>query len=131
MAGIRPSELPRMRHVQMVHLHDLMAHLVYSETVDGYNLPVGQWVVSAELPCGYNPASHDEVQGEGEVVDYDAVLRMPVTWQPDPRDRVRILAIHGDTLPTPNYALFDLVGVGERGPTAVLHLLKRVTDGGG
>lgn len=128
MAGIRPTELPRMRHVQFVHQHDTCEHLVYGSVLDAYNLPVATWAVIATMSCGYNPDPHREVQGETMVVEYDAELRMPVSWQPNEKDRVRITHIHGELVHTP--ALFDLVGVGERGPTAVVHKLKKVLDGG-
>ncbi len=80
-----------------------------------------------DLACGIKVARNQEIVAAGGAIFADYELRLPHATTLDPYDRIRLIAWYG----RPGLATVDcdIIGVIDRGPTAVKLFLKEVIDG--
>lgn len=127
MTAIRSGELTRMKSTQLRHLHDTGDILVWSSADDSLGLPVDSFAEPVETACGFSSVAGKEVQGESDVLVYDALLRLPKTTTLSLNDRFRLTYRFGEAVTPP--VLYEVVGSGQRpGITLGRYLLRAITD---
>jgi len=120
------SDLTNMRTTQQNHLMDECVTQAFVETADTFGELVQTWPAdSAALVCGLDMRSGAERHGiDMTVLEWDAVIRLPITSAPNAKDRIKITKRFGETLDTA--LVYEIVGPIQRGPSGVRLLLKRV-----
>lgn len=94
---------------------------------DTYGMPAVTYVGGLAIPCGFDAGrARKEAMERGEVPLADGVLRLPIATAVEPSDRIRITHRHGELLTEPE--TYELVSIPQRGPTALVCMLKRVTE---
>jgi len=76
------------------------------------------------VACGFQPMNKGEVRDGSQAPMYDARLRLTLDNDVSNIDRVRITVRHGEAI-TPE--LYSVEGLPERGPSAQVLTLKRIT----
>jgi hypothetical protein len=121
------AELAEMRTAQQAHMMDTAVVQTFSaSTADSWGIPADSYSDGSAVYCGFNNKAGIETQGEGEVVQYDATVRLPIGTAVTESDRIKITKRHGTTLSTP--LIFEIVRL-RRGPSGLLLELEQVTDG--
>lgn len=120
------DELEYMRNVQEGHMMDTCVFQHRTVTPNTYNEQVETWPTdSAEINCGLDMRPGSERRGvDSTVLQYDAVLRLPITTSVDVKDKIRITKRFGEILTTP--LTYEIVGPVQRGPSGIRVLLKRI-----
>lgn len=124
---LNKSQLAHMRERQVLSLMDTCRKLTYSRTLNTYQEPVVAYTEdTVDTPCGLEQKSGQE-QGadKNAVVTYDAILRLPITFTIDEKDRVRVTKRYGERLAAP--IDYEIVSPQQRGPSGIRLLLKKVT----
>lgn len=76
------------------------------------------------MACGFNPANRGETKDGSQAPDLDATLRLPIGTVVDNVSRVRITERNGEAITA---ELYSVEGLPQRGPTALVLGLKRIT----
>jgi hypothetical protein len=75
-------------------------------------------------PCGFQPVNKGELGDGSQAPDLDGTLRLAIGTDITNIDRVKLTARNGEAI-TPE--LYSVQGLPERGPTALVLNLKRIT----
>jgi hypothetical protein len=127
MPILSAAEVAAMRSAQEDHMNDTCVIRVYGSTTDENNMPKPVYTAGAAMACGFRARTPREVLQRAEVAMSDGDIRLPVGTTLDRRSRIRITHRHGIPLvPAQDY---EIIGEPLRGPSALLVLLKRSTDG--
>jgi len=127
MPLLSAAELASMRAAQADHMNDTCVIRVYGSTTDENNMPKPAYTAGAPMACGFRARTPREVLQRAEVAMSDGDVRLPVGTTLDRRSRIRITHRHGQALsPAQDY---EIVGEPLRGPSGLVVLLKRSTDG--
>ena len=119
--------LAAMRMAQADLMQDTCVVLRRTEgAADVYGMPTTSWTAGSPIACGVATHTRGEAMGRGEVPLADVVVRLPLTTAIGELDRVRITHRHGTELSTAE--TFEMAGPPERGPSALVCRLKRVTE---
>lgn len=78
----------------------------------------------ADIACGFRPANRGEILDGSQAPVYDARLRLSLSVDVSNIDRVRMTKRHGETITEEDYSI---EGLPERGPSAQVLTLKRIT----
>lgn len=125
MRAFSAEELTRMRAAQAEAMQDVCVWMDYAEMPDAINHPVPSWTDGAIAACGLEVLGGREQRGDRRTVVYwDAVLRLPVTFDFDLRDRVRITRQFGEVVVNP--VVYDVAGPADIGPSGMLVRLRQV-----
>ncbi len=119
------AELAAMRTAQEAHMMDTCYLNSYSGSPDAY----GQMIASYELSttgsyCGLQMRSGDERRGPNEtVIEYDAILRLPITAVVNEKDRIKITKRFDETATAIDY---EIVSPVQRGHSGIRVLLRKI-----
>lgn len=121
-----PSQLSHMRDTQVLSLMDTFHKLSYSRTFNEYNEPIEVYTeVLIDVTCGLEQKQGEERGADkNTVITWDAVLRLPISYVIDEKDRIRITKRYGERLDTP--IDYQIVSPQQRGPSGIRLLLKKV-----
>jgi hypothetical protein len=121
-----PDELSRFRTAQVGHMMDVYIPQVYTYTYeDSFGEPVVTYVDGTAAICGLDMRPGTERHNpDNTILEYDAIVRLPITTIPNARDRIKITKRFGETLATA--LVFEIVGPIQRGPSGIRLLLKKV-----
>lgn len=119
-------EITEMRNTQIDYMMDECKREVYSASEDSYNDTNKTWTVEATgRVCGLEMKSGNEIDKTTmTLVQYDAILRLPVNTNIDVKDKVLITKRHGENVTNIEYMV---VSPPQRGVSAVRVLLKKVS----
>lgn len=121
------AELTSMQVAQVDHMNDTCIIRAYGSTTDENNMPKPTYAAGAPMACGFRARTPKEVLQRAEVAMSDGDVRLPVGTTLDRRSRIRITHRYGQALsPAQDY---EIVGEPLRGPSGLVVLLKRATDG--
>jgi hypothetical protein len=127
MPKFSDAELAGMQAAQADHMNDTCVILVYSSTTDENNMPKPAYTAGSPLSCGFRARTPKEVLARAEVAMSDGDVRLPIGTTLDRRSRIKLTYRYGSALsPAPVY---EIIGEPLRGPSGLLVLLKRATDG--
>lgn len=120
-----PSELEYMRSVQEGHMMDICVFQTQSYTANSFNEQVESWVDATSSICGLDMKSGSERRGVDNIlVQYDAVLRLPITTVVDEKDKIKVTHRFGELLTIP--LIYEIVSPIQRGASGIRILLKRI-----
>jgi head-tail adaptor len=121
------TDLTNMRLSQTDRMQDKCYLQARSVTPNSMNEQVESWAdTGSEISCGLEMKSGSEShRPENVVVQYDAVLRLPITTTVTELQRIRVTKRYAEALATP--LVFDIVSPIQRGPSAIRILLKKVS----
>jgi len=120
------DELAALETDQEAHMMDTCTIGSYHAVPDGYGIPTPTYRAGSPTICGLNENVRQEVQGRGEVVMVDAVLRLPVGTVIDSRDRITITHRFGSQLAV--QPVYNIIGAPRRGASGLLLNLALVTE---
>ena len=129
MRDFSAGELERMRDTQEAAMQDTCRVLAYSSIDDTYNYPVPSYAAGDAMDCGLEMVDPEEIQGEGQVPEIDARIRLPLGTTYGPKDRIEVTHRYGEALT--KSLVFEIVGLARHGPTGLVLDLRLVTDGTG
>jgi hypothetical protein len=114
-----------MRTVQEAHMQDTGYRLVYSRTYNEVHESVDTWTASpTATACGIEMRSGSEKNRDDmTLIQYDAILRLPITTTIDFKDRFRLTKMYGESIAPIDY---EIVSPIQRGPSGIRLLLKKV-----
>lgn len=120
------TELTDFREAQDGHMLDTGNVMPISTSKDSFGQLVESWPTnSASIVCGLEMKAGSETHGvDKTVVEYDAVVRLPIGTSVDLRDKFKVTKRFGETLGTA--LIFEIVSPIQRGPSGIRLLLKRV-----
>jgi hypothetical protein len=119
------DELTGMRTAQDGHMMDTYVPQVYSETFGSFRESIITYTDGAAAICGLDMRPGTERHSsDNTILEYDAIVRLPIGTTPNPRDRIKITKRFGETLATA--LVFEIVGPIQRGPSGIRLLLKKV-----
>lgn len=127
MPLLTAGELDWMRATQADHMNDTCVILVYGSTTDENNMPKPAYPAGSPMACGFRARTPREVLQRAEVAMSDGDIRLPVGTTIDRRSRIKITKRHGATLSPAE--VYEIIGEPLRGPSGLVVLLKRATDG--
>jgi hypothetical protein len=121
------NQLSHFRERQALSLMDTCRKLVYSRTFNSFNEPVVTYAEDTmDTPCGIEQKSGREVSRDKDtIIVYDAIIRLPIIFTIDEKDRIRLTKKYGERLD--NYIDYDVVSPIQRGPSGIRLLLKKVS----
>jgi len=120
-------QLTHFRERQAASLMDTCHRLVYSSTFNDLNEPVEVWTENnTDLPCGLEQQAGSERRRDNDtLIEYDAILRLPLSDLWNFKDRVKITKRFSETLTTS--LTYWIVSPVQRGPSGIRLLLKVVS----
>lgn len=125
-----PDELEGMRDEQTGHMLDMCVILTYAEgTLNEFNeADAPTFTESAPVECGLEMVSDmrstaRRFNEEMTVIQYDAVLRLPLHTPITEKDHIRIVARFGEMHNTLDY---EIVSPIQRGPSGIRFLMRKV-----
>ena len=128
MADFSTAELAAMQATQESAMMDTCVVLEYSAgTADEYGYPDPAWNAGLSYACGLDGGGRRELLDEAQVVEYDAVLRLPIDAEVEQVDRIRITHRFGVELDTS--VDYEIVAEPRRGPSGLLVTIRKVVDG--
>lgn len=127
MPLLTDGELDWMRAAQADHMNDTCVILAYGSTTDENNMPKPTYTAGSEMACGFRARTPREVLERAEVAMSDGDVRLPIGTSLDRRSRIKITKRHGTTLNPAE--VYEIIGAPLRGPSGLVVLLKRATDG--
>jgi len=83
-----------------------------------YNLPQSEYRWGGYISLGVEMLDPDEVQDTGDVPLVEATIRLPISTEIAPRDRVRVSYRHGERLDVAEE--YEVIGPPQRGPTGLV-----------
>lgn len=100
--------------------------MTYSRTFNDYAEPVEIWTeVSTDVPCGLDMQSGNEDRRTTDtLIQYDAVIRLPLSEGWDEKDRIKITKRFGEDTTD---LVFEIASPIQRGPSGIRLLLKKVS----
>ena len=118
------ADLTNMRTAQDNHMMDTCVFQAAVQTGDTFNEEVETWPAdSADVVCGLDMRPGSERHGVDNIVlNYDAIIRLPIASAPDAKDRIKVTKRHGEALGAA--LVYHIVGPVQRGPSGVRLLLK-------
>lgn len=121
------TDLANMRLAHTDRLQDACYLQVRSTSANTFGELIESWVdTGSEIACGLEMKAGSETRGiDKTVVNYDAVLRLPVTSAVTELYRIRVTKRHTESLSTP--LVFDIVSPIQRGPSGIRILLNKVS----
>lgn len=119
------KELADFRSAQTAHMMDTGYRMVRSVSPDAYNEQIEVFTQSStSTACGLEMKSGAEQDKETmTLIEYDAILRLPITTIIDYKDRFRVTKRYGENITA---LTFEIVSPIQRGPSGLRVLLKRV-----
>ena len=120
------AELSDFRVAQDGHMLDTGNLQPITVTDDTFGQQVETWPTnSADIVCGLDMRPGSERHGADKtVVEYDAIVRVPIATTIDMRDRFRVTKRFGEMLST--VLVFGIVAPPQRGPSGIRLLLRRI-----
>lgn len=121
------ADLTNMRSAHTDRLQDECYVQALTETPNTFGEVVNSWADSgAAIACGLDMRPGSETRGINKtVVQYDAVLRLPVTSTVTETQRIRVTKRYAETLGTA--IVFDILSPIQRGPSGFRILLNKVS----
>ena len=121
------ADLTNMREAHTDRLQDECYIQALTQTTNTFGEVVDSWADSGSaIACGLEMRPGSEVRGPSKtIVQYDAVLRIPVDTLPAETQRIRVTKRHAETLATA--LVFDIVSPIQRGPSGNRILLNQVS----
>lgn len=118
------ADLTNMRSCQDNHMLDTCHLQAVVETADTFNQLVQTWPDDGDaLVCGLEMKPGSEKHGvDNTIINYDAILRLPIATAPGVKDRVKVTKRHGEALGAA--LIYDIVSPIQKGPSGVRLLLK-------
>lgn len=127
MPLLSESELLAMRDTQADHMNDTCVIRAYGSTTDEFNMPKPKYTAGTPMTCGFRARSPREVLQRAQIATSDGDVRLPVGTLLDRRSRIRITHRHGQALnPVEDY---EIIGEPLRGPSGLVVVVRRATDG--
>ena len=128
MSAFSTDELEAMQATQESAMMDTCIVLEYSAgAADEYGFPDPAWNGGSSYDCGLDGGERRELLDETQVIEYDAVLRLPIDAEISQVDRIRITHRFGVELDTA--VDYEIVSEPRRGPSGLLVELRKVIDG--
>jgi hypothetical protein len=120
------AQLAHMRSAQAVLMGDTCQIGTFSAgTADAFGRPAASYSYATAIACGFEwqgtNEAHTAIMTEANA---DAMLRVPHTTSLSTQDRVKLTYRYGVDITD---LVFEVVGVGRRGSTGTLVLLRQVT----
>lgn len=121
------AELAAMQATQTAHMMDTCVVQTFAAgTADGWGINADTYTDGTAIFCGFDNTAGDEKQGESEVVQYDATLRLPLTTAVTESDRIKLTHRFGVAISPAE--IYEITRI-RRGPSGLLLELEQVTDG--
>jgi hypothetical protein len=119
------TDLTKTRSTQDAHMMDTCKRLVYGRTFNSFNEPIEAWTAATTaIICGLDMKAGNEIDKTTmTIVEYDAILRLPIATIVDPKDRIQITKRFGESITAIDY---EIVSPIQRGPSGVRVLLRKV-----
>lgn len=119
------ADLTNMRATQDIHMMDTGVRMVQSSSVNDFGETIETFTAAVTaIACGLEMRSGNETnQTDKTVIQYDAVLRLPIGTTIDPKDRWKITKRFGETVTN---ITFQIVSPIQRGASGIRVLLKKV-----
>lgn len=119
------NELADMRSAQQAHMMDTGYRMARSVTANAYNEPIESFTQAATATvCGLEMKSGAEKDKETmTLIEYDAILRLPITFTIDYKDRFKVTKRYGESITA---LTFEVVSPVQRGPSGLRVLLRKV-----
>ena len=99
--------------------------MVRSVAANGYNEQIETFTqASTATECGLEMKAGNETDKDTmTLIEYDAILRLPIDTTIDYKDRFKVTKRHGESITA---LTFELVSPIQRGPSGLRVLLRRV-----
>ena len=119
------NELANFRDAQSSHMMDTGYRLVRSVTANGYNEQIEAFTqAQVSTMCGLEMKAGNETDKDTmTLIEYDAILRLPITFTIDYKDRFKVTKRHGENITA---LTFEIVSPVQRGASGLRVLLRRV-----
>ena len=119
------NELADMKSAQQAHMMDTGYRMARSVTANAYNEPIESFTQAATATvCGLEMKSGAEKDKETmTLIEYDAVLRLPIAFTIDYKDRFKVTKRYGESITA---LTFEVVSPVQRGPSGLRVLLRKV-----
>ena len=119
------NELADMRTAQTAHMMDTGYRMTRSVTANAYNEPIESFTQAATATvCGLEMKSGAEKDKETmTLIEYDAILRLPITFVIDYKDRFKVTKRYGESITA---LTFEVVSPVQRGASGLRVLLRKV-----
>lgn len=126
------TDLLNMRGAQTDHMMDVCVVLSYAAgTLNEFNeADAPTYTETSVVACGLDMAPNTGRNRGGEnnltemtVIQYDAVLRMPISTLVKETDRIKILSRFGEQIDPLTY---EIVSPIQRGPSGIRLMLKKI-----
>lgn len=121
------TQIAQMAATQADLMHDTCQIGTYAAgTADAFGHVPGGYTYATAIDCGFRWLSAKEVKNaqDGTRLEADAELRLPTTTAVTTRDRVKVTHRYGTDITD---LVFEVAGLGRRGPSATLYYLKQIT----
>ena len=121
-----PADLLNMRDAQTNYMQDVCVIFARSAgTANEYNeqdAPI--YTTRSVSVCGLDMKSGSERYNVGNTaINYDAILRLPLSTKIDETDRIEITARYAEY---PDALMFEITSPVQRGPSGIRVLLRKV-----
>ena len=119
------NELANFRDAQSSHMMDTGYRMVRSVSANGYNEQIETFTQSSvSTMCGLEMKAGNEIDKTTmTLIEYDAVLRLPITFTIDYKDRFKVTKRFNENITA---LTFEVVSPVQRGPSGLRVLLRRV-----
>ena len=120
------TQLAQMRHVHGELMGDTCQIGTFAAgTADTHGYVPGSYTYATAIDCGFSWQGTTEGHTAAmTTAQADAMLRVPHTTSIAVRDRVKLTYRYGTDITD---LVFEVVGIGQRGPSATLCYLRQVT----
>lgn len=119
------SELSNFRDAQSRHMMDTGFRMVRSVSANGYNEQIEVFTqAQVSTACGLEMKAGNEIDKTTmTLIEYDAILRLPITFTIDYKDRFKVTKRFNENITA---LTFEVVSPIQRGPSGIRVLLRRV-----
>lgn len=124
---LQSSQLSHFRERQLSSLMDTCHKLTYSRSTNDYNESIDTYTEdNTDRPCGLDQGAGNETRRtQDTLLEYDAVIRLPLSENWNEKDRIKVTKRFGETLSTP--IIYDIVSPIQRGPSGIRMLLRKIS----
>lgn len=125
MSHFSQAELEAMRDTQDGAMQDVCRLMTYSRTFNSYGEPVEVWADgTTDIICGLEMKPGTERSRDTmTVIEYDAILRLPIGTTLDEKDRIEVVSRYGEDITAQVYRIAAPI---QRGPSGIRILLNQI-----
>lgn len=122
-----PSQLSHFRERQVKSLSDTCHRLIHSYDTNELNEKVSRWTEDhTDIKCGLLQSGNERNRTNDTLLNYDAIIRLPLSEIWDVKDQIKITKRYGEDLDIP--LIYAIASPIQRGPSGIQLKLKRVEN---